>query len=256
MSSVTEGWRIGAIPFLNARPLLPANDKVQLELHSPATISDFFRKGKFDAALIPTVEAMASDAPVVDGVAIACEGEVFSVYLAFRGRIEECSSVWLDPASRTSVALLQCILAERYGLRPKLHSSGAPSPEEARLLIGDAAIRFREIAREGWQFLDLGHCWWELTRLPFVFAVWQLRPGFSPMRDLADTIRGWKAAGLAKRDEISAAHADPDFCRRYLGEWIRYELGDREKLAVTRFAELLRHHQIVPERNLRPWQFV
>ena len=53
-----------------------------------------------------------------DDVAIACDGPVFSVFLAHRGPLAEVRRIALDPASLTSVHLLRVLLAEFHGLRP------------------------------------------------------------------------------------------------------------------------------------------
>ena len=84
--------------------------------------------------------------------------------------------VYCDPASLTSVQLLKVLLAER-GLRPEFKP--LPSYDFSRLpdyalLIGDNALDLALGPHEH-EIWDLAAAWYELTKLPFVFAVWALR---------------------------------------------------------------------------------
>ena len=49
---------------------------------------------------------------------IGCRGPVLSVKLFFRRPATEIRTIALDEGSRTSAALVQILLDERYGLRP------------------------------------------------------------------------------------------------------------------------------------------
>src|SRR5262249_41566526 len=105
-------------------------------------------------------------------------GEVKSVLLAHRKPIQEVREVYCDPASLTSVQLLRVLLAER-GLHPEfktLASYEAGSLPDYALLIGDPALDLLLGPHEH-EIWDLGANWFELTRLPFVYAVWALRRG-------------------------------------------------------------------------------
>ena len=108
------------------------------------------------AALVPIFGAFGVHPyRLVDGVAIASDGPVYSVFLAHRGPLAEVRSVVLDPASLTSVHLLQVLLAEFHGLRPRCLTVETGESGQARLLIGNQAIAFRAEAEAGWNFLDL-----------------------------------------------------------------------------------------------------
>ena len=90
---------------------------------------------------------------------------------------------------------------------------------------------------------DLGAAWYELTGLPFVYAVWALRRGSDNTR-LRRQLREAKSFGLDTLDSIisSRTEYDYDFRKDYLGWHIHYHLGADEKRALAKFMELLRKH--------------
>jgi len=235
--------RIGSVPYLNARPLVEGIAE-RLTFLVPSQLADLFATGGLDAALLPVYEAICHErATIVDDVAIACRGEVFSVFLAHREPLEKLESVALDPASHTSNKLLQCLFAEFLGLEPE-YVHAPQSDDQPRLLIGDAALEFRKAGGD-WRFLDLGAEWMRWTELPFVFACWVLREQAPDAGALADALREVKRHGIAARPRLAAAYADSSFVERYLTEFIRYDLGDEEKQSIALFAALLRKHGLV-----------
>ena len=156
--------------------------------------------------------------------------------------------IFCDAASLTSVNLLKVLLAER-GIRAELiplpDSEIAPSCD-AVLLIGDRAIDFLR-AGHGHQIWDLGAAWFELTKLPFVYAVWALRRGVEN-KELRRLLREAKEFGVDTLDHIirTRTEYDLDFRTDYLGWHIHYHLSADEKRGLAKFAELLRKHGFGP----------
>jgi predicted solute-binding protein len=241
-------FRVGSVSYLNAVPLTRGIED-QVQFHTPAKLAEFLHADQLDAALVSITEVLFHDRyDVLDGIAVASLGEVFSVFLAHRRPLEETEVIWLDPASCTSVNLLRVLLAER-GLKPEFRAltdyAAAPSLD-AVLLIGNPAIEFRR-ANHPHAIWDLGTAWQELTGLPFVYAVWALRRDLDTA-SLRRRLREAKALGLDTLDAIIAARReyDADFRRDYLEWHIHYHLTDDEKRGVARFVELLRQHQERP----------
>src|SRR5207247_2489242 len=115
---------------------------------------------------------------LLDGIAIASLSEVKSVLLAHRRPLEEEKEIFCDTASLTSVRLLKILLAER-GLQPEfkpLPDYNFVTAPDYLMLIGDSALAFLFGSHEH-EIWDLGAAWYELTDLPFVYAVWALRRG-------------------------------------------------------------------------------
>ena len=142
----------------------------------PSILCQQLAAGELDVALVSSFEYLSHPIyTVVDGVAIASDGAVFSVILAHCGPIEQLQEVVIDPASQTSVNLLRCLLGE-WGMTVQFVSQGEIGAERGLLLIGDQAIGFRQQAGERCQFLDLGREWKRATGKPFVYALWLIRP--------------------------------------------------------------------------------
>ena len=182
---------------------------------------------------------------LVDDVAIASDGPVFSVFLAHRGPLEKVRSIALDPASLTSIHLLRVLLAEYRGLHPRYaeaHELGAKA--DAQLLIGNQAIEFRLADANRHELLDLGAEWKRCTGLPFVFAAWALRPGLANASEIATEFRELKRLGLAAIPEIieSEPAARRPIAADYLTLHIRFALGIRERTGLAHFGRLLAKH--------------
>jgi chorismate dehydratase len=241
-------FRVGSVPYLNSVPLTRGLEE-ELEFHPPAQLAALLKAGQLDAALLSITEVLFNDAyDVLDGVAIASLGEVFSVFLAHRKPLAEIREVWVDPASCTSVNLLRVLLAEqgvRLEFRPLGNYAEAPG-HDAVLLIGNPAIEFRR-AGPPHEIWDLGAAWFELTRLPFVYAVWALRRE-RDTRALRRRLLEARDFGLDTLEELieQRPEYDRDFRRDYLGWHIHYHLTADEKRGIAKFIELLRKHGAGP----------
>ena len=239
-----RGLRIGCVQYLNSRPLICAYDGPVIFDH-PSALARMLAAGELDAALVPTFEAVRDpNYLLVDDVAVACDGPVYSVFLAYRGELRDVRSIALDPASMSSANLLRVLLAEFHGAHPAFGSSGG-----AQLLIGNQAIEFRRAQGENsaWHFLDLGEEWKRCTGLPFVFAVWALHAGTNDASAVADAFRKLKDAGCARIPELIAQEdfGDEEMRRRYLTEWLRFGIGPQGREAVELYRRLLAKHRLI-----------
>ncbi len=249
-----RGLRIGCVKYLNSRPLICAYDGPVVFDH-PSSLAKMLAAGGLDAALVPVFEAVRDPHyQIVDGVAVGCDGPVFSVFLAYRGELRDVRSVALDPASMSSANLLRVLLAEYHGVRPEFGASG-----DAQLLIGNQAIEFRQ-AEEGksdWKFFDLGEEWKRSTGLPFVFAVWALRSNVQNSSAVADAFRGLKSVGCARIPELIEAEdfGDVEMRRRYLTEWLRFDIGEPGREAIALYRRLLARHGLIATDSV-PLEFV
>jgi chorismate dehydratase len=235
------------VQYLNSRPLICDYDGPVVFDH-PSGLARALSAGRLDAALVPVFEVLRDPRYwIVDGVAVACDGAVFSVILAHRGPLSAVQTVALDPASLTSVHLLRVLLAEYHGVRVRGAVAGAPGEGEARLLIGNQAIEFRLGDGGRHELLDLGAEWKRCTGLPFVFAVWALRPGLGAPEEIAGDFRRMKRAGLSALPQIVAGEPGPlrAMAGKYLTQHISYALGEREKAGLAHFGALLAAHGFI-----------
>jgi chorismate dehydratase len=237
-------FRVGSVGYLNAVPLTRGLEEEVLYA-TPSKLAKLLRKDELDAGLVSIVEVLFNDRyDILDGIAIASLGEVKSVLLAHRRPLEEAREIYCDPASLTSVELLRVLLAER-GLKPEfkpLQSYELARLPDYALLIGDPALDFLLGPHEH-EIWDLGAAWYELTRLPFVYAVWALRRGVENST-LKRLLREARDFGLDTLDTIIRSRTEYtlQFRQDYLGWHIHFHLGADEKRGLNRFIELLNKH--------------
>ena len=251
-------FRVGSVEYLNAVPLTRGIED-QVVFATPARLAELLRRDELDAALVSITEVLFNDRyDILDGIAIASLGEVYSVFLAHRKPLEEAAEIFCDTASLTSVNLLKVLLAER-GLKPEfkpLDNYAGASEKDFVLLIGDRAIDFQRQSRRSeakadattpHEIFDLGAAWFELTNLPFVYAVWALRRGVEN-KALRRLLRETKGFGMETLEVIIRNHPayDLDFRKDYLGWQVHFHLGSDEKRGIAKFCELLHKHGLGP----------
>jgi chorismate dehydratase len=237
-------FRVGSVRALNTVPLTRGLEDEVLYA-APSKLAELLQKDQLDAALVSVVEVLFNDRyDVLDGIAIAALGEVRSVILAHRGPLEKAREVFCDTASLTSAQLVRVLLAER-GIKPEfkpLPSYDFANLPDYALLIGDTALDL-VLGPHEHQIWDLAAAWYELTSLPFVFAVWALRRSVdhAPLRQ---KLREARDFGLDTLDHIISSRTEYtyEFRKDYLGWNIHYHLGSDEKRGLARFMELLRKH--------------
>ena len=237
---MTDRIRIGAVSYLNTKPLVHDLETLapdaRLLLDYPSRLADLMARGELDVALIPVIEYFrAGTYSLIPNIAIASQGPVLSVTLFSRVPWTEIRRVALDEGSRTSAALTQVLLRKRYGVRPEicplpLDRAAEDVDADAVLLIGDRAMHaclpgFRHA-------FDLGQEWHDWTGLPFVYAAWAVRAGVD-LGHVTEALHEAKRRGCANIGPIAAREApklglDAGFCRRYLANIIRFDLGPRE----------------------------
>ena len=261
--------RIGCVKYLNARPLIHGGEG-DVDFDHPSALCNKLAAGKLDVALVSSFEFLRNPIyRIVDDVSISSDGPVYSVVVAHRGEIDQIEEIELDPASETSVNLLRCLIAE-LGLNPRLARCSTtiwPTAAElktgrrARLVIGDQAVRFRQQYANEFSFWDLGEHWKKSVGLPFVYALWLIRPEVADQKQIADRLRNLRDQNVSHLDDLIAetvAVADPglqkreltrEFLSRYYREHLRFSFGEREKEGLRIFANLCIKHSLLPNRD-------
>ena len=256
--TMTNDLRIGAVSYLNTKPLVHGLDvfapHAQVVYDLPSRLADQLHDGQLDVALIPSVELLRNpDYTIVSDACIACRGPVLSVKLYFRLPPERIKTVALDEGSRTSVALVEILLAERYGLRPTrvplpIGNTLTDANADAVLLIGDRAMQLPDA--DFHQVWDLGDEWCRWAERPFVFAMWTARsdralPGIATALSLARD-SGLRALDEIARRESSAVGLSVDRCRTYLHNNLHFQLGSREIAGLELYARHAARLGLVP----------
>jgi chorismate dehydratase len=243
--------RVGAVSYLNARPLYHRLDEfapgVKLDLDVPSALADRLGRGELDVALVPSIEAIRGlerGFEILPGFAIAARAAVRSVKLFCRVPFRLIQRLALDDGSRTSQVLARVWLDAEHGVRPErierlpLGVSPLESEADAVLVIGDRCMRVPNGPFAA--VVDLAEAWNHLTGLPFVFALWVARPAID-LGDLPAALEKSRAAGLAEAAAIARLHAprlklDEAECLDYLTRVLSYDLGPAEVAGLELFA--------------------
>ena len=241
-----------------------------MDFDHPSALCNKLAAGKLDVALVSSFEFLRNPIyRIVDDVSISSNGPVYSVIVVHRGEITEIKEIELDPASETSINLLRCLLAD-FGLNPCLvqRVAGAPAATEsalvgrAQLLIGDQAIYVRQEYANQFSFWDLGEQWQKFVGLPFVYALWLVRPEVADPKQIANPLRALRDANLDNLDnlvaEVVAGVANPSqrkevdrgFLSRYYTEHLRFSFGEKEREGLRSFANLCIKHGLLSKRDL------
>jgi len=252
--------RVGAVAYLNTRPLVHGfeqglgRDRIVLSYDVPSTLSDRLARDELDAALIPVIElARIPDLEIVPGLGIVSRGPARSVFLISNGRPEEARSVGLDPESRTTNAMTVILYDRVWNARPEF----APGPVDLRasLKAHDAVVRIGDKALfepppAGTTVVDLGELWDRTTGLPFVYAVWAIRPGIldeSLHLIFHESLRlGSEAIEQIAADYTWNGRRFPELARDYLTHNIRFGLGPDELEALRLFLEAAARLGLIP----------
>ncbi len=224
----------------------PQSPRVDLSFSIPSVCAEQLDTGLIDVGLVPVAEISRQGLEIIPGVGITALGAVRSILLFSKVPWGEIRTLHADSSSRTSVQLARVILRERFGAEPVIRQH-SPSLErmlqeaDAALVIGDPALLINP-AEQPYEYLDLAQEWFVLTGLPFVFAAWAAKPGFSHP-DLAGlTVGSWQY-GRDHLDQIIQGEyqhrgISTETARRYLTTHIRFELGAPEYNGLDRFLAL------------------
>ena len=169
----------------------------------PTALNRQLIAGELDVAPISSIEYArhADRLRILPRLCVSSEGAVDSIQLVSKTPLEHVRTVAVTPESATSVVLTKVLLPE---------ASLVPfdEPAEAKLLIGDAALK--SAFEDPTPHYDLGRLWLERTGLPMVFAVWAApEPAAEGLLELQDALVA----------SVRAARTDP--------ETLAYESAER-----------------------------
>jgi len=231
--------------------------------------------------LIP-IASLTPELAIVPGCTIASLGKVRSILLLVknpagttaREALAAVKSVAADAASRSSLAYARILFHKFYSAAPEFVEQAADAvamlaSADAALLIGDPALLAREHRAEieasvdaPLLWLDLAELWREETGLPWVAAVWAVRPealvreGVSAQELVAD-LAASRDAGLAHVDQLVAEWTPrialpAETVRTYLTQNIHYTLDADCVRATLRFRELAAEINLLPSLAALP----
>lgn len=255
--------RLGAVGYLNARPLvfgLDRSPRFDLRYDLPSECARLLHAGDIDLGLIPSIEYLRGDSyRIVPDLAIASCGPVASVALFTTRPMPDVRSIMMDTSSRTSVALVRVLCARLFKIDPAIEAHGPDLDAmldwgDAALIIGDNALVWaRGDSRRDIQKIDLGEAWTSMTGLPFVWAFWAGPAGVLSADDVS-ALQAARDAGIQQSDAIGReyfrdAPQHRDLGARYLRDNIKYYLGAEERAGLALFYRYAAEVGVVPATN-------
>lgn len=269
--------RVAAISFLNPAPLLynfeheptasALRDRYERHYTTPAHCARELHSGNADLGLIPIAE-LTPELAIVPGCTIASLDEVRSILLLVKNperlppadALSRVTTIATDFASRSSTAYAHILFEQFHNTRPVFTEQRADPAvmlggADAALLIGDPALLAREHRREidtafnqNLLWLDLAALWREHTQLPWVAAVWAVRPealqlaGITAQQLIGD-LNASRDAGLAHIEDLVREWSPripiaPETIRTYLTRNIHYTLDAGCLRSIEQFRAL------------------
>jgi chorismate dehydratase len=278
--------RIAAINFLNPAPLMwdfehaPRNAALaqhyEIRYTQPSLCADDLVANRADLGLIP-IASLTPDLAIVPGCTIASLDRVRSIQLIVKlkdnssGSIDQnlaaVGTIAADTASRSSLAYAQILFRKFVGTAPEF----IPAPADpiamlvhadAALLIGDPALLAIEARAQIEQaagpclWIDLAHEWRTRTGLPWVAAVWAIRPESlvnlaTTETQLIEDLQQSRDRGLAHIEQLVVEWTprialQPATIRHYLTRNISYTLTLDCIAAIELFRRYAAEADILP----------
>ena len=242
-------WRIGAVSYLNTRPLLlgmeqsPFRDNIDLVKSYPAQIAQDLLDDTIDIGLVPVaIMPLLKNPQIVSKYVIGTEGEVASVALFSQVPMDQIEKVYLDYQSRTSVALAKILFKNYWEKEVEflIATEGYMneiSGTRAGIIIGDRALA----SLTSFEYVyDLGLAWKEYTELPFVFAAWVAnKPIPAAFMEAFDAANAYGLANLEEVIALITASEQVYDLHKYYTENISYTLTAEKKKGLESFLKLI-----------------
>ena len=236
--------RLGRISYVNMAPVFHRlNAEVEEVQGVPTELNAMLLDGRLDLAPISSIEYArhASSLRILPRMCVSSEGAVDSIQIVSRTPFPQIRSIAVTPESATSVVLAKVLLPQAKQV--PLAVNGQSEEAEAKLLIGDAALR--SAFEDPTPHYDLGRLWLEKTGLPMVFAVWAapepVADGVAELEhSLVASVRLARSEPDVLAHEASKRYGYPaGYLARYF-EKLRYSFGPRERAGFYTFLEMAR----------------
>jgi chorismate dehydratase len=270
--------RVAAINFLNPAPLmwdfehppLAAELAQRYSLHYtlPSRCADELLAARADLGLIP-IASLTPELAIVPGCTIASLNEVRSIQLIVKSpnTLSTVKTIAADTASRSSLAYAEILFRKFLHTHPTFLPAAADpiamlQHADAAILIGDPALLALESrdhieATVGpCQWHDLAHEWHTRTELPWVAAVWAVRPeALAPPNitatQLTEDLEASRNHGLLNIERLVQQWTPrialpPATIRHYLSSNIHYVLNTDCIRAIERFRQYAAEVDVLP----------
>ncbi|SPN73634.1 Putative periplasminc binding protein (DUF178) [Chlamydia serpentis] len=242
----------GCVNYINSFPFsleLVKREDLRCVLAPPAQLLALLIDDKLDVALTSSLGTISNNLGYIPGFGIAAHQQILSVNLYAAPTFFTASQPRIAATleSRSSIGLFK-VLSKYLWCVPTPHILRFPTTKVVRqtpedydglLLIGDAALSYPEIP--GFITLDLASGWYELTKLPFVFAVllhntsWKENP--LPNLALEEALKRFESS---PEEVVRKAHEhtglNPSLLKKYY-TLCHYRLGEEHYASLKKFRE-------------------
>jgi len=257
--------RVGVPAMLPAYALiegLEGSGQVELAFDTPARVADQLGAGEVEAALLSSIELQrfGDELTVIPAGCIAAAGPTLLVRVFSRVPAEEVSILWADVACATCAALFEVLWSVNYAAHPCMlpfdpTRAWTPDDAEAVLLVGNKVVADPPIGFD-WQW-DLGAMWFEMTGLPFVFAVWASTEP-TCCAELFGPLEAARRRGCQLLPQIAARRSEQlgwpeDLAVRCLAEQTQFELTAAGREGLEDFFDYAVECDII--ETLRPLRY-
>ncbi len=247
LDELNKRIRVGAVSYLNTRPLLfglkrsGLMDRIELIEEYPARIAAMLLNDEIDVGLVPVaIIPLLKESHIITDYCIGAVSEVASVALFSEVSVEEVTKVLLDYQSRTSVNLAKILLKEYWKKEVILEDAKEDFRSQikgttAGIVIGDRALEQRKTSKYTY---DLASAWIDHTGLPFVFAAWVANKPLG--EDFEDAFNRANGYGVSHINEVvSEINYDGYDLTKYYTENISYRLDEEKRKGLALFLEKL-----------------
>ncbi len=263
--------RMGKISYINAFPVYYGLDHgllpswLTMVADVPSALNRKIMTGEI--VLSPISAAFYAqnykDLLLLPDLSISCNGRVLSVILAGHCPIDELDgkTVTFSRESASAASFLRMIFNKKkinplYDIGPVDDCRQLSKTSDAVLVIGDKALS--RDWEEWFEYkFDLGQLWYEMTQLPFVFAVWAVRRSFAQnhpdiVNDIHQLLLESKAMGDEHMDQVIAdgqkrTHFEYALIKQYF-DLLYCDLDEKKITAMQLFFDSLFEQDVLTRK--------
>ncbi|MCA6436175.1 MAG: menaquinone biosynthetic enzyme MqnA/MqnD family protein [Bacteroidota bacterium] len=213
--------------------------KIDLEEDIPSICAQKLKHHQVDVALVPVaLLCELSSYHIITDFCIGALEKVDSVKLYAQKPINELSNILLDYQSKSSVTLIKILCKEFWKINPNFIPASVGFEEQISYSTGAVIIGDRTFGLSNkYKFeYDLATAWFELTQLPFVFAVWvaNVKPS-DAFIDEFNSVLKYGISNIELAVDNSKVNYDTAFVKDYLTKSISYNLDAEKKKGLNLF---------------------
>lgn len=251
--------KIGSVKFLNAKPLdygfkyskLINNEILNQYDYSfdediPSKLIEKLIENEIDIGLVSSIEALRNEDKFnfYPELGVCAKKTVQSIFYIKKTEKfnEPVKQIFLDISSKSSIALLKILYFKTFHSFP-LFILETPQnilkkidEYSGGLLIGDPAIELL-LNQNSFFIKDLAEWWYELTNLPFVFALWTYRKDLD--FDKRIFLESYNAGMNHLNDIIEDFPFPKSFSLNYLKNILYYKIEDQEIQSLKLYRQYL-----------------